>query len=89
MLLTLQAAAQPSDSKESPEEARKVAEEVEERRLAEIRSHGMPVTPETFAAWKARRPLLPCTPADAHHCSPHADPPPRLRGSAWLSDANR
>lgn len=37
-----------------PVAARKAAEEAEERRLAEIRSHGTPVTPETFAPWKER-----------------------------------
>lgn len=34
--------------------AKKAAEEVEERRLAEIRSHGTAVTPATFAPWKIR-----------------------------------
>jgi hypothetical protein len=37
-----------------PAAARKAAEEAEERRLAEIRSHGTMVTPATFAEWKAR-----------------------------------
>jgi hypothetical protein len=37
-----------------PAAARKAAEEAEERRLAEIRSHGTPVTPDTFAPWKER-----------------------------------
>lgn len=31
-----------------------MAEEAEERRLAELRAHGTPVTPSTFAEWKAR-----------------------------------
>ena len=35
-------------------EAKKAAEEAEERRLAEIRSLGTPVTPEHFATWKKR-----------------------------------
>lgn len=34
--------------------AKKTAEEAEERRLAELRAHGTPVTPSTFADWKAR-----------------------------------
>ncbi len=33
---------------------KKTAEEAEERRLAELRAHGTPVTPSTFAEWKAR-----------------------------------
>ncbi|BDA46942.1 probable RWD domain-containing protein 1 [Coccomyxa sp. Obi] len=37
-----------------PEAARKAEEEAEERRLAEIRSHGTMITPQTFAEWKAR-----------------------------------
>jgi hypothetical protein len=37
-----------------PAAARKAVEEAEERRLAEIRSHGTPVTPATFAPWKER-----------------------------------
>ena len=37
-----------------PAAARKAAEEAEERRIAEIRSHGTMVTPQTFAEWKAR-----------------------------------
>lgn len=37
-----------------PAAVRKAADEAEERRLAEIRSHGTMVTPQTFAAWKAR-----------------------------------
>jgi len=37
-----------------PVAARKAAEEAEERRLAEIRSHGTPVSPATFAPWKTR-----------------------------------
>ena len=37
-----------------PAAARKAQEEAEERRLAEIRSHGTMVTPQTFAQWKAR-----------------------------------
>eukprot|EP00884_Botryococcus_braunii_P020074 jgi/Botrbrau1/6750/Bobra.0324s0035.1 len=41
-------------TEEDPEEAKKRAEEEEERRLAELRSHGVPVTPATFAEWKAR-----------------------------------
>ena len=36
-----------------PAVAKKAAEEAEERRLAEIRSHGTMVTPHTFAEWKA------------------------------------
>jgi hypothetical protein len=37
-----------------PAAARKAEEEAEERRLAEIRSHGTMVTPQTFAEWKQR-----------------------------------
>ncbi|KAK9919135.1 hypothetical protein WJX75_009630 [Coccomyxa subellipsoidea] len=37
-----------------PEAARKAEEEAEERRLAEIRSHGTMITPQTFAEWKSR-----------------------------------
>ncbi len=37
-----------------PLAARKAAEEAEERRLADVRAHGTPVTPATFAQWKAR-----------------------------------
>lgn len=37
-----------------PKAARKAEEEAEERRLAEIRSHGTMVTPQTFAEWKQR-----------------------------------
>lgn len=37
-----------------PEIAKKAAEEAEERRLAEMRRLGTPVTPETFAPWKVR-----------------------------------
>ena len=37
-----------------PAAARKAEEEAEERRLAEIRSHGTMVTPQTFAEWKKR-----------------------------------
>lgn len=37
-----------------PAAARKAEEEAEERRIAEIRSHGTMVTPQTFAEWKAR-----------------------------------
>ncbi|KAK9829546.1 hypothetical protein WJX72_006404 [[Myrmecia] bisecta] len=37
-----------------PEEAKKRREEEEERKLAEIRSHGTPVTPQTFVEWKQR-----------------------------------
>ncbi len=36
-----------------PAAAKKAAEEAEERRLAEIRALGTPVTPDTFNAWKA------------------------------------
>ena len=35
-----------------PAEAKKAAQEAEERRLAEIRALGTPVTPETFNEWK-------------------------------------
>ena len=35
-----------------PAAAKKAAEEAEERRLAEIRALGTPVTPDTFNAWK-------------------------------------
>ena len=37
-----------------PAAAKKAAEEAEDRRLAEIRAHGTPVTPATFAPWKER-----------------------------------
>ncbi len=37
-----------------PAAARKAEDEAEERRLAEIRSHGTMVTPQTFAEWKKR-----------------------------------
>lgn len=37
-----------------PAAARKAEDEAEERRLAEIRSHGTMVTPQTFADWKKR-----------------------------------
>jgi len=37
-----------------PLEAKKAAEEAEERRLAELRRLGTPVTPATFAPWKQR-----------------------------------
>ena len=37
-----------------PAAARKAEDEAEERRLAEIRSHGTMVTPQTFAEWKRR-----------------------------------
>ena len=37
-----------------PAAARKAEDEAEERRLAEIRSHGTMVTPQTFAEWKQR-----------------------------------
>lgn len=37
-----------------PVAAKKAAEEAEERRLAEIRSLGTPVTPEHFSTWKKR-----------------------------------
>ncbi len=37
-----------------PAAAKKAAEEAEERRLAEIRALGTPVTPDTFNAWKAQ-----------------------------------
>ena len=37
-----------------PAAARKAADDAEERRLAEIRSHGTMVTPQTFAEWKQR-----------------------------------
>ena len=37
-----------------PAVAKKAAEEAEERRLAELRALGTPVTPDTFAAWKKR-----------------------------------
>lgn len=37
-----------------PEAARKLEEEAEERRLAELRSHGTMVSPQTFAEWKKR-----------------------------------
>lgn len=38
----------------SPEEEERRRREVEEERLAELRRHGTPVTPEAFAEWKAR-----------------------------------
>lgn len=37
-----------------PEAAKKAEDEAEERRLAEIRSHGTMITPQTFTEWKAR-----------------------------------
>jgi len=37
-----------------PEAERKRREAEEEARIAELRRHGTPVTPETFTAWKAR-----------------------------------
>ena len=37
-----------------PAVAKKKAAEEEERRLAEIRAHGTPVTAETFTAWRAQ-----------------------------------
>ena len=37
-----------------PVAAKKAAEEAEEKRLAEIRSLGTPVTPEHFTTWKKR-----------------------------------
>lgn len=37
-----------------PKAARKAEEDAEERRLAEIRSHGTMVTPQTFTEWKKR-----------------------------------
>ena len=37
-----------------PAEARKAAQEAEERRLAEIRALGTPVTPDTFNVWKGQ-----------------------------------
>ena len=37
-----------------PAAAKKAAEEAEERRLAEIRALGTPVTPDTFNAWKSQ-----------------------------------
>ncbi|PSC71022.1 RWD domain-containing 1 [Micractinium conductrix] len=43
--------AMPSADPESEERRRRAAEE---ERLAEIRRHGHPVTPETFAEWKAK-----------------------------------
>lgn len=50
----LQAAQGAEPAPLDPAAARKAAEEAAERRLAEIRSHGTPVTPETFAPWKER-----------------------------------
>ena len=35
-----------------PAEAKKAAQEAEERRLAEIRALGTPVAPDTFNVWK-------------------------------------
>ena len=37
-----------------PEAVKKAEDEAEERRLAEIRSHGTMITPQTFAEWKTR-----------------------------------
>ena len=54
LLRTLQAAQMAEPAPLDPAAARKAAEEAEERRLAEIRSHGTPVTPDTFAPWKER-----------------------------------
>ena len=51
---TVQAAQMAEPAPLDPAAARKAAEEAEERRLAEIRSHGTPVTPDTFAPWKER-----------------------------------
>lgn len=51
---TLQATQMAEPAPLDPAAARKAAEEAEERRLAEIRSHGTPVTPDTFAPWKER-----------------------------------
>ena len=36
-----------------PKELERRQQELEEKRLAEIRAHGTPVTMDTFAAWKA------------------------------------
>ena len=49
-----QVAAAQDPAEVDPAAARKAADEAEERRLAEIRSHGTMVTPQTFVAWKAR-----------------------------------
>ena len=54
MLMSAQVAATQEPADVDPAAARKAAEEAEERRLAEIRSHGTMVTPQTFAEWKAR-----------------------------------
>ncbi len=45
------ALAVPSSDPEAEERRRR---EAEEQRLAELRAHGTPVTPEAFAEWKAR-----------------------------------
>lgn len=45
------ALAVPSTDPEAEERRRR---EAEEQRMAELRRHGTPVTPEAFAAWKAR-----------------------------------
>ena len=55
MLAHMQAAASGQGAAPvDPAAARKAEEEAEERRLAEIRSHGTMVTPQTFAEWKQR-----------------------------------
>ena len=47
-------ASQGAEPELDPAAVKRAAEEAEERRLAEIRAHGTPVTPDTFAPWKAR-----------------------------------
>ena len=55
MLAYMQAAASGQGTAPvDPAAARKAEDEAEERRLAEIRSHGTMVTPQTFAEWKQR-----------------------------------
>jgi hypothetical protein len=48
----VQCSDQGRDETVDPEAARKAEEEAEERRLAELRSHGVMVTPQTFSEWK-------------------------------------
>lgn len=50
----LQALEEAGPEQVDPAEAKQRAAEEEERRLAEIRAHGTPVTTDTFAAWRAK-----------------------------------
>ncbi|KXZ44637.1 hypothetical protein GPECTOR_64g131 [Gonium pectorale] len=70
---------------EDPELERRKAEEAAERKRAEARAHGTPVTVEAFAAWKARYDAeVAAAKAKAAESLKDDDKAKRLTGRAWF-----